>query len=203
MKLSGTNRVIVEALIFVVAAGVLSMLYAGQVNEQGQLMANLSNGSPVVPRLVAERDRLQEDLARLEEQTAQRRKELTEAGALLTRAKTDWPDSVESLEYSKKLADIAAATNVDVIRLATSEVTSKEVQGFTFWLTAFTVEVRSRQEGVRELVAFVDAVHKHASFATATIDTLMVTVPPPPAEGQAADPPTASIALTVYAFKGE
>ena len=202
MKLSGRTWIL-GALVFVAAAGLLSMLYGRQVNEQERLTATLTGSDPIVPRLVSERDKLQADLARLEEQTAQRRKELTAADALLKRANTGWPQSVESLEYNGRLAEIARATNVEVTRLATSGVTSKKVQGVTFWLTTFTVEVRSRQEGVRDLVAFLDAVHKHASFATATIDTVTVTVPPLPAEGKEAEPPSASVALTVYAYKGE
>jgi cell division protein FtsB len=222
MKIGKVTWIIIGVVVFCAALGVLYMLYAGQKTEQDSLRVKLETNQAMLPKLVADRQDWESQLAALQDQLAQRQSELVVANAALAEAQTGWPTAAESIEYDETLFSIADGWHLQIQSLVAGEKQSRAVQGIDFGTTSFTVVVSSpgikatesteyqdKVYGViNDILSYIDSLAQQKEFATATIDTISMTVPPAmtreelDSSGGVGPAPTATITITIYTYKG-
>ncbi len=221
MKISRVTWIILGVVVFGAALGVLYMLYAGQTREQDTLKDSLAANQAMLPKLDTERRSWQSQLADLQDQLAERQSELVAANQALAEARTGWPDAAESIEYDETLFRIASGWHLQVESLTAGEKQTRAVQGVTFGTATFTVvvstpeikatestEYQDKVYGViNDILSYIDSLAKQKEFATATIDSVSMTVPPAMTREEldsagAGPAPTATIVLTIYTYKG-
>lgn len=145
MRLSKTVWIILGLAVFVIALVYMYMMYSRQASEQDQLKSKIAANQATLIRLVAEQESWQSQLAKLENEIAQRQAALTEANLALSQAKEDWPQSAESIEYDERLFEIADAWNLDITVVTAAEPNDTKVQGgTTFTVASFSVEIKGR-----------------------------------------------------------
>lgn len=224
MRLSKTVWIILGVVVFVIGAVYLYMMYARQLDEQEQWKSKLATNQATLPRLVAERENWQSQLDKLQNEIAQRQAALTEANLALSQAKEGWPESAESIEYDEKLFEIADAWKLDITVVTAAEPKEVRVEGITFTVASFNVEVKGRPpettpeeeadyrdyiyKAVGDILHFIDTVVNDKDFASASIELVTMQVPQPltkeqlAEEGLEVEKPTAQINLIIYTYKG-
>jgi predicted nuclease with TOPRIM domain len=224
MRLSKTVWIILGVVVFVIGAVYLYMMYARQLDEQEQLKSKLATNQATLPRLIAERENWQSQLDKLQNEIAQRQAALTEANLALSQAKEGWPESAESIEYDEKLFAIADAWKLDITVVTAAEPKEVRVEGITFTVASFNVEVKGRlpettpeeeadyrdyiYKAVGDILHFIDTVVNDKDFASASIELVTMQVPQPltkeqlAEEGLEVEKPTAQINLIIYTYKG-
>jgi hypothetical protein len=224
MRLSKTVWIILGVVVFVIGAVYLYMMYARQLDEQEQWKSKLATNQATLPRLVAERENWQSQLDKLQNEIAQRQAALTEANLALSQAKEGWPESAESIEYDEKLFEIADAWKLDITVVTAAEPKEVRVEGITFTVASFNVEVKGRPpettpeeeddyrdyiyKAVGDILHFIDTVVNDKDFASASIELVTMQVPQPltkeqlAEEGLEVEKPTAQIKLIIYTYKG-
>jgi cell division protein FtsB len=224
MRLSKTVWIILGVVVFVIGAVYLYMMYARQLDEQEQLKSKLATNQATLPRLVAERENWQSQLDKLQNEIAQRQAALTEANLVLSQAKEGWPESAESIEYDEKLFEIADAWKLDITVVTAAEPKEVRVEGITFTVASFNVEVKGRPpettleeeadyrdyiyKAVGDILHFIDTIVNDKDFASASIELVTMQVPQPltkeqlAEEGLEVEKPTAQIKLIIYTYKG-
>lgn len=225
MKLSKTVWIILGVAIFIIGFVVLYMMYSRQGDEQEQLKSKIAANQAALVGLIKERESWQSQLLNLQDELAQRRDALTEANLALSQAGTGWPTSAESIEYDEKLFAMADAWNLEITLVTAVEPTEIKVEGITFTVSSFNVEVKGkpREEDklsrtyaeyreylyktVDDILAFVNTIVNDKDFASAGIELVSMQVPQPLTQeeiDQDAEQasPTAQINLNIYTYKG-
>ena len=87
MKLSKKIWLVVVIVIFAIALGVLFSIYSDQAREQNELNDKLSNAQTLLPSLVANREKLED--------------QLTQAESLLDKSQAKFPKVLKSIEYGE------------------------------------------------------------------------------------------------------
>jgi hypothetical protein len=225
MKLSKTVWIILGVAIFIIGFAVLYMMYSRQGDEQEQLKSKIGANQATLVGLIKERESWQSQLLKLQDELAQRQDALTEANLALSQAGTGWPTSAESIEYDEKLFAMADAWNLNITMVTAVEPKEIKVEGITFTVSSFNVEVKGkpREEDklsktaaeyreylyktVDDILAFVNTIVNDKDFASAGIELVSMQVPQPLTQkeidqdvGQTS--PTAQINLTIYTYKG-
>ena len=217
MKLSRTAWVVLGIGFFFIAFVTLYVVYSGQSGEQRRLSNSLATAQDRLPKLVSQR----EDL---ENQLDQRQDELSDAESSLSRAKSRLSLLVESIEYDEILFSIAQDCDLAIAELTASEPIEEKVkgeaEGVIYTTTTFSVEVEAADpkpasvttfEGyiddtIRNILAFVDTVATSNDFANATIELVNMKNLKPPVteeEREGAKKPSAIIRIVIYKYKGE
>jgi DNA-binding protein YbaB len=225
MKLSKTVWIILGVAIFIIGFVVLYMMYSRQGDEQEQLKSKIAANQATFVGLIKEKASWQSQLVKLQDELAQRQNDLTEAKALSKAATEGWPDKAESIEYDEKLFEMADAWNLEITVVAAVEPQETEVEGITFTVASFTVDVtgKLREEDklsktdaeyreylyktVDDILAFVHTIVNDKDFVSAGIELVSMEVPEPLTQEQIdkdveQTSPTAQITVTIYTYKG-
>jgi hypothetical protein len=223
MKLSKTVWIILGVAIFIIGFVVLYMMYSRQGDEQEQLKSNIAANQAALVGLIKERESWQSQLLNLQDELAQRQDALTEANLALSQAAAGWPTSAESIEYDEKLFAMADAWNLEITMVTAVEPTEIKVEGITFTVSSFNVEVKGKPRDelsrtaaeyreylyktVDDILAFVHTIVNDKDFASAGIELVSMQVPLPLTQEEIDQDteqasPTAQINLNIYTYKG-
>ena len=197
MRLSRTAWLVLAVGIFVIAFACLYTINSGQAKEQGQLNSSLATAQAQLPKLVSDR-------GALEGQLAQQQSALAEAQSLLDKAKAGFPKSSESIEYDEILFSLAHGCDLEIMSLSAAEPSEKKVEDVTYFVTSFTVEVRSKVANgdVSNILNFVHDLATSKDFTSTTVELVNIKVVAT-AVGEEPTPPTATINFVAYSYKGE
>ena len=193
MKLSRTAWLILGIGIFVIAFATLYMVYSRQSGEQEQLSDSLAAAQALLPRLIVEREDVEDQLSQWES-------ELAEATLSLNKSKTKFPKSVESIEYDEALFGIADGCDLEILSLTASEPRDKKVEDVTYAITSFEVKVEGE---VADILDMVNTIATSEHFTSATVELVNIDIPEPATEGEEAEMPSATIRLVIYSYQGE
>jgi len=150
MKLSKKVWLVVVIVIFAVALGILFSIYSGQAGERAQLTDRMSNAQTLLPSLVANREKLED--------------QLTQAESLLDESQAEFPEVLESIEYGEdffkvaygqNLYSMAAGCGVELTSLTASKPSNKKVGTVTYSVSSFVVVV---QGNIDDTLDFIDAI---------------------------------------------
>ena len=130
-----------------------------------------------------------------------------------------FPESIESINYSEILFNIAQKYNLEVNSLKASEPNERKVENVIYAVTTIEIEVRPADprpttveafekyidDAIDNVLDFVDTVVRDGSFTNTTIEVVdMKYLDPPDEENiEAAEKPTATIRVVIYSYKGE
>jgi len=184
MKLSKKVWLIIGIAIFAIVLAVLFSTYSRQAGERGQLEDKLATAQVLLTKLTAQKGDLENRLAQAE--------------SLLDTSQAKFPESVESIEYSEDLFEIADDCDVVLTSLRPSKPTDKEAGGATYSVSSFAVVVKG---DVSDILDFVDALRAGEDFQlpwSAELKSVRIDYA---GEGDAAG--TATINLDIYACNGE
>jgi hypothetical protein len=222
MKVSKVTLIILGIVVLVIGFGVLYMMYTKQLQEQDTLKAKAAANQSRLTQIIGEQEKWKSQLATLQEQIAQKNQEVAAANAALVAAKSEWPDSAESIEYEERLFALA-----DQWDLVTSVVTggnpsTRNINGIGFTTTEFTITVTGQplssgfdeedkyQEYVYQIVddilGFLNELTKDSYFKTANIGSVNLTIPPLLSKEKLVDSgknlaqPLATFTMTVYTY---
>ena len=131
IRLSKTALLVLGIGIFAIAFGSLYMLYSRQRQEQEQLNDTLAVVQATLPNIASEKTNWEKQLTEREGELTQLESDLTQATSLLDSAKTDFPESVESIEYDERLFNIADGWDLEVTILTTAKPTNTIAFGIT------------------------------------------------------------------------
>ncbi len=224
MKLSKTIWIILGVAVMAVAFGYLYMTYSRQLDEQAQLKSKITTNQATLSRLVTERESVQSQITKLNEQLELRKQALAAARVVADNVSRSWPKDAESIEYGEQFFTVTGGWNLDISVVTAAEAVAKNIQGINFATTTFTVSVTGQPLAsgfaeaadyqnyvygvVADILGFVDAVARDKNFATAQIDSFSMSVPPlltqeeVVAGGVDLAQPTATFSVTVYTYKG-
>lgn len=180
MKPSKKVWLIIGIAIFAIVLAVLFTIYSRQAGEREQLENNLWVAQALLPQLTAQKEDLEDQLA--------------QAQSLLDRSRTEFPESVECIEYGEDLFEIADDCDVELTRITASKPTGSA----TYSVSSFAVDVNG---DVSDILDFVDALRTGVDFQLpwgAEVTAVRITYGG--GEGTAG---TATISLNIYAYKGE
>ena len=150
MKLSKKVWLVVVIVIFAVALGILFSIYSGQAGERAQLTDRISNAQTLLPSLVANREKLED--------------QLTQAESLLDESQAEFPKVLESIEYGedffkvaygKNLYSMASGCGVELTSLTASKPSNNKVGTVTYSVSSFVVVVRGNIDNTLD---FIDAI---------------------------------------------
>jgi len=217
MKLSRTAWLVLGIGVFFIAFVTLYVIYSGQSGEQRRLSDSLAAAQDRLPKLVSQR----EDL---ENQLAKRQNELSDAESSLSRAKSKLSLLAESIEYDETLFSIAHDCHLAIAELTASEPTEEKVKGeagdVIYAKTTLDVEVEAAEskpssvaafggyidDTIGNILAFIDTVATSDGFTNATIELVNMKNLKPPVteeEREGAKKPSATIRIVIYKYKGE
>ena len=224
MRLRKTVWIVLGVAVFIIGFVVLYMMYSRQITEQEQLKSRVASNQATFSKLVTERENWQTQLVKLQSELTQRQSALTQANLTLSKAKTGWPTSAESIEYDEKLFEMADAWKLDITIVTAAEPAEEEVEDITFTVASFTVQVTGKPletpfkeakdyrdylyDTVDDILAFVHTIVNDKNFASAGINLVNMQVPEPltkeelATKGVEVGKPTATITLTIYTYKG-
>ncbi len=198
MKLSKTVWLILGIGIFVIAVGSLYMVSSQQAREQEQLNTRLLVTQATLPKVVSEKENRESQLTQLESELTQLEGELTQATSLLAESKMSFPESVESIEYDERLFKFADDWDLEIISLTASEPLDEVVEGITFPVTSFEVDVKGE---LADILDFINAIVADKDFLNATVELVNIDAPEPPVEEE--EKSSATITLVIYGYEGE
>jgi hypothetical protein len=223
MRLSKTTLIILAVVVFVAAAGILYMMYSRQLSEQENLKSQISTNQATLTKLVMERENVQAQLTKVEEQLVQKKKDLDVAILSLNTTKAGWPKEAESIEYDKKLFELAKGWDLQIMVVQTGETGSQNAQGVTFRTNTYNVSINSVRtteeietasgyeeylyEEVGNILGFITSTVNDEYFATASIDLVNLSIPALLTDddyvaGEIYPSPTSNITVTVFTYKG-
>ena len=224
MKFGKVTLIILGVVVLGVAFGYLYMQYTKQLDEQAQLKAKIATNQATVAKLVAERESVQAQVTKLNEQLDQKKALLAAATASAANMTAGWPKDAESIEYDEQIFNLAAGWDLNINVVQAGEAAAKTVNGIGFMNTKFDVSVTGQPlavgfteaseyedyvyQKVGDILGFIDAMANDKSFASASVDIVNITVPPlltseeVVAGGTALPQPAAQLSVTVYTYKG-
>ena len=241
LRLSKTAQLVLGIGIFVIALVSLYVIYSRQGSEQEQLDDNLLVTQATLPKVVSEKENQERQLTQLESQLTQLESELAQATSVLAESRKSFPESVESIEYDERLFKIADEWNLEITSLTASEpddekvkveVEDIKVEGITFSVTYFEVEVKGKapelpfkteaeyetyiDETVDDILDFIHTIRTDEYFTNATLELVNMDIPEPLTDEEIeekemteeaiiekAEKLTATIRLVIYSYKGE
>jgi hypothetical protein len=210
MKLSKTALLVLGIGIFVIAFAALFSISSGQKGEQAQLSDNLTAAQNLLPKLIAERQDL-------EDQLAQREDEVAKAESALDKSEARYPKSVESIESDETLFLMADECDLRIIDLTASEPANQDEKesDITYAVTTLEVMVRSTEsppstagdfemyidEFVDNVLEFIHVIATSEEFNIGTIELVSVDDLEPPEEVEESEVgPQATITITIYGY---
>jgi len=198
MKLSKTAWIVLTVSIFAIAFASLNTAYSRQGQEQSRLNEELSlvqlrltKYSP--EELSSQQRELESQLARAESQ--------------LEATKASLSQSIQSIEATDTLFEVAEAYGVEIIEISSLGLTSKTLEGITCSVLTLT----AKAEGdVPNLINFTLELSKN--FPTGVVESVEISVPEATEEeGETGEEeteeelgkPSANLRLCIYTYEGD
>ena len=147
IKIDKKIWLIIGIVIFVIAAVILVRTYTQQVNEQEQLRTNLAAQQSLLRTLTT--------------QESDQQNKLNAAESALDTSRAKFPESVESIEYSEDLCNIADDCNVELIGLTPSMPGTRTSGAVTYSVSSFIITVSG---DVNDVLDFINAVKTGDGF---------------------------------------
>lgn len=185
LRLSKASWLILSAGIFIVVLAGLGVTRSQQLKEQTQLEEELNLTTMRVEQLQATelRPQYEELLQRVEEGEAQ-----------LKDAKDRMRQTVESVDVTEKFFIIAEYCGVTIMRMNTTPISKHSVES----VECSTISVTTFVEGeVPNIIDFIISLND--GFTTGYIETAQIIIP----DESSDEVPTATVQMTVYAYKGK
>jgi len=196
MKLSRTAWLIMGIGSFVVLFASLYVLYSHQLEEQQGLQQKLATSQAILPKLVGQRQSLEDGLERTR--------------LLFDQIRVLFPKSVESIEFGEELWGLARQYGLKVRKLASSPAFDEEAGDVTFLAAPFTVTVAGE---VGDIVDFTRALSTGRDFASVSIEQMDINVAEPVSdeeretltveEIEERETPLATFELLLYGYKSD
>ena len=188
MNFGKADQLILAIGIFVVAGIFLNQMHAKQKEETEQLNTQLAAAQLLVPKLIADKEDLDGQLAQMQA-------DLSDAQLVLDENKAKFPNDAESIEYDELIFEIAHDRDLDIDTLAASEAAQYSVDNVEFNVTSFTITLKGNAEGesftsaqeyraftyqtVMDILDFISAVAEGPDFSTTTIESVDIDLPEP------------------------
>ncbi len=187
MKLTKTALIFLVVGIFVILVASLGVAYSYQGQEQSQLNQQLSIAQLALEKYLPQQ--LSSQLRELERQLAQ-------AESQLGGAKTDIHQSIESIEVTDTLFEVARTCDVEIIGISSLGMTSKELEGFTY----STLSLRVKLEGdAPNLINFILKLSE--KFPAGLVKWLEIDIPGVTEEEL--EKPSANLELCIHTYEGD
>lgn len=167
---------IVGIAVLVVALALVYTNYSRQVKELEQLDDRLKKAEALLPQVTRERQDLEDRLA--------------QAQSLFAANQAKFPESVDSIQYSDDLFEIADDCNVDITSLSLSKPTDKKVGALTYYVSSVSMGI---QGSVDDVLKFIGALRTGNGFTlpwSAEVKTIYLRES------------GTTIALDIYSYKG-
>ena len=210
-KLSKAVLIFVAGGIFVILAASLGMAYIQQEQEQKQLPQQLSLAQASLTKY------LPEELSARQRELESR---LAQTESQLRAAKNSLRQSIESIEATDTLFEIAETCDVEITEVNSPGVTTKVLEGFTYSQLSLTVTV----EG--DVLNLIDFIYEWThEYPTGVVKSVEITVPEmteekgetgeepqveegetveePQVEEEEPEKPSANIELSIYTYEGD
>ncbi|MBA7708669.1 hypothetical protein ES703_117572 [subsurface metagenome] len=191
MKLSKIALVFLAGGIFVILVGGLFLTYSQQEQEQIRLQEELSSVKQMLTKYSPK-----ELSSRQEEVESQ----LVQAGSELEAAKANLRQSIESIEATDTLFEVAKTSGVEVIGTESVSPTSKILEGIRFSL----LPLKARVTGdVPNLVNFILGLSR--KFPTSTIESVIIVTYElaEEGEGEELEKPVVDLTLLIHTYEGD
>ncbi len=195
MRLGRTAWLVLGIGVFVIAFATLFMIYSRNSGEQEELENNLVVAQTQLTMLISEK-------GSLESRLAEQQSKLAEAQVLLSSTRGSFPSLAASIEYSEVLSEFADDFGLEVMGMAAKEPHEEEVEGVTFIVISFEMDVEG---AVNSVLSMVDAIAKDKRFVSVTVEEVDIDVPEPQPITTRVEPeePSATIKLVGYSYEGE
>lgn len=192
MKLSKKAWIFLAVGIFVIAVASLNMAATQQGQEQSRLDEELSLAQQRLKKLASQQPSIQPE--ELESQLAQ-------VEAQLKTAKASLAQSIQSIEVTDTLFEVAETYGVEIIDIESPGVTSLTLEGLT--CSALTLIVTAEGD-VDNLINFV--LELSEEFPTGVVESVEINVPEVSEETEEeveTVKPSANLKLCIYTYEGD
>lgn len=177
MKLSRKVWLILGAVILVAALVSVYVVYSRQAAERGELNDRLDSAQTLLPGLIANREKLEDQLAQAE--------------SLLDKSQVEFPEVVESIEYGEYLFEIADDCNVNLASLKFPKPADKKVGAVTYSVVSLSLPVSG---ALSDIFDFIDILRTDERFASTEVTGINIDM----GGGET----SASIKVNIYGYKG-
>jgi len=197
IKLSTTSWIFLTIGIFGILVLSLNVAYAQQSQEQSQLNEEVA---------LVQKRLLKNPPQQISSQKSELESRLAKAELQLKVTKVGLYWSLESIEASDALFELAEASYVEVTGISSSGVTSELLEGVDFSILLLTVTI----EG--DVLNLVDFIYKWThEYPTGVVQSVAITVPEvveeeeetEEAEEAEEEKPSAIINLLIYSYEGD
>ena len=196
MKLGKTAWIFLASGIFVVLFTSLIVAYSQQVQEQNRLYQELSS-----VRLTLDKYSAKFSPERFSSQQRELESRLAQAQSGLEDVKARLRQSIESIEVTDTLFEVARTCDVKIIEIRSSRLTSGELEGVTF----SDLPLRATVEGdVPNLIKFI--LELSGKFPTSMAESVEINVPELTEGGETGEElekPSANLKLHIYTYEGD
>jgi len=194
-KLTNKSRVLLAAGVFLIALISLSMVQMQQIQARSRAEKEIAQTSLLIEKLTDNGLKVQKEDLQGQIETAK---------INVAQVKDSLRQSLETIESSGDIYDIAARSYVNIVRIDSSAVSEKEIGGVKCTVLAVTV----RAEGsAADLINFVSRLT--AKYHTGAVTSVRLNVTEEPAVGdnatgsEAAELPQILVDLTIYDYRGD
>ena len=177
MKRSKKIGLILGAVILVAALVSVGVVYFRQADELGELNDRLDAAQTLLPGLIANREKLED--------------QLTQAESLINKSQAKFPESVESIEYGEYLFEIADDCNVNLASLKFPKPAGKKVGAVTYSVGSLSLPVSGTLDDIFE---FIDIIRTDPRFASTEVTGINIDM----GGGET----SAIIKVNIYGYKG-
>ena len=200
MKIGKTGLLILGIGIFVIAFGGLYVVYARQSDEEQRLEADISVARIALTGAISAEDGLQNQVSQLERQLAESRIGLDQAERSLQQAAVYFPEVVRTIEYGEMFFALANEHDLTLTTFTPSPPAHKDVEGVTFSVTSFSLEVVGE---VPDILGFISTIAAGGDyFASAAVMMVDIMVAEPAEEiMEEPEKSSASIRLAIYGYE--
>ena len=197
IKLSTTSWIFLTIGIFGILVLSLNVAYAQQSQEQSRLNEEVA---------LVQKRLLKNPPQQISSQKSELESQLAKAELQLKVAKVGLFQSLESIEASDALFELAEASYVEVTEISSSGVSSELLEGVDFSILLLTVTI----EG--DVLNLVDFIYKWThEYPTGVVQSVEITVPEvveeeeetEEAEEAEEEKPSAIINLLIYSYEGD
>ena len=175
MKLSNKVWIIVGVGIIVVLLAIGFWFHSGQVREQQDLENRLNVATARSVTLAADKQDLEN--------------QLSQAQSLLDTSQTQYPQTIESIEYGEYLFEIAEKCNLSLASLSFPKPGTVKQGSVTYSVVSLSLPVSGALE---DIFAFIDIIKTDPRFASTRVKSVNLSV----------GGDSATIAVDIYGYRG-
>lgn len=185
MKFSKTILLTLVVGILLIAVAALYSFHYRQVEQRELLEVNVNTLQRTLPLLATEKRSMEPQLTQLETK-------LKLAQTALQDAERRFPATVDNLEYSEALSQLAHDTNLKVLALANSTATTEQSDEINNDIYRFDLAVSGK---LSDILSFIERLNASPLFESAQLDELELS-------NLDSEEPHLAISIVVYTYMG-